>query len=168
MKTLSIYLAKPIDRAGEVEFEESIQNLSQALSAVGINSIIYSPGQAFYITPGSEVDQSASRSILGVNMTAIAQCDIVVMMYYQGVETWGCAQELLMADSNNTPVYLLVMHPETLQYSELPTYIKAYVKDEHMTMSWNGIARIISEDMAGPDVNDIITQLYKFTGENNG
>jgi hypothetical protein len=120
---MMIYLARPVDKRKSAA--EQYTNLAFKLRAAGFKGSCFMPIQAYFLPgdPTSDQDYKDSRSLVIINHDALVACDVMLLEYESGQETWGCSQELYFAWEAKIPVIVV----SALSYQDLPKYIKAWV-----------------------------------------
>ena len=139
-----IYLAGPIDRAtSKLVWGEVIAGLRLA----GLNQPLFVPFRAFDVLPAQARSKDV-KALVDINRFALENCELMLLNYQPGIESWGCPQELMFAWSALVPVVVLL--PGETDINTLPIYLRAWVKEENFVSSIEDAVMRITEILAQP------------------
>jgi hypothetical protein len=139
-----IYLAGPIDRA-QSKSAEGV--LIEQFRSCGMNNSFFVPKRAFDVL-SPHAKPADVKALVDINRFALENCELMLLNYQPGVESWGCPQELMFAWSALVPVVVLV--PDKTEVVNLPIYLRAWVKEENFVSGVEDATMRITEILSKP------------------
>lgn len=121
--------------------------LVKELRKFGIGQPLFVPKHAFDVIPTMAKAKDVD-ALVAINRHALEQCDLMLLYYRPGVESWGCPQELMFAWSALVPVVVVV--PEGTVIEGLSIYLRAWVKPANFVFSVEAAAARILDILSLP------------------
>lgn len=115
---MKIYLSYPVDLAKPdvmryvqhqlVDIEDWLRN-EQPAGADPV--VLFKPGDGFEVCQPHgnplPLQHGDIQWIMSVNLQAMVQADCMLLFFHPDAATWGCPQELMLAEEHNVPVWVL-------------------------------------------------------------
>ena len=116
-----IYLAQTIDRSKDSP-QVTACNIIKEFRALGFKGTFFASSLAFSTPELMYVVQQDIEHITDINFHALSMSDALLLNYTPGMESWGCPQEVYVANLSKIPIFILT--PEGTRYQEMPLYLR--------------------------------------------
>src|SRR3990167_8161252 len=137
-----IYAASPIDKSPSLD-DLWVSHLAAELhkqgTDIGRHAVIYDPSHTFSVI-GYPLSQPVAHKLVSVNEAVLLICDVLVVRYLNGIESWGVPMELDLAHRHLKPILAVTASLEMKRVALNSIYFAARVPPANIHIDLESLA----------------------------
>lgn len=142
-----VYLAIPIDKS-KTDPKSEAKELADDLCGLRSGLVVFSPSNAWTVI--SNIPTSSAGVLIRTNQLVLSFCDLLLLVYKPGYETWGCPMELYYAHELRKRV---IVYEESGCSECLPLYIRGLMTTGRVSYARN-MEELLDQLVAATDATE--------------